>query len=217
MCVFIVDSRRVSACAAVAQATLSGMSGVYLEWQLKRGDLAFSLWDRNVQLAMFSLPGAIIALCSDAVERAAVQKEGMLHDFSAWTVLVILLTALGGLLVAAAVQYTDNVLKNFAVSVSILITALASGLLFQDLVVDVTFACGTVIVVLAIFIYNGDASSHPQLTGDDKKISSGQMHQCIEAGTVTRPVNLDRPSEHIITNDFSSQPLLEQDMENLPP
>ena len=49
------------------------------------------------------------------------------YDFAAW--MSVALNSLGGLVVAMVVKYADNVVKGFATSLSILLTALVSDLL----------------------------------------------------------------------------------------
>lgn len=46
------------------------------------------------------------------------------YDFSAW--MAVALNSLGGLVVAMVVKYADNVIKGFATSVSIVLTAIVS-------------------------------------------------------------------------------------------
>ena len=60
-----------------------------------------SIWMRNVQLGLFSLPQAASLMIADA---AIIADQGAFVGFSvlAWT--VVLLKALGGLLVAAVVK-----------------------------------------------------------------------------------------------------------------
>ena len=107
--------------AVLGVATLSGLAGVYFEFVLK-GSTAFSMWDRNVQLSMWG-----IAVRSWSASPCRLSELRLLRlatpssaGYSAWTVLVVLLASLGGLLVSSAVAYTDNIMKNFAASAAIL-------------------------------------------------------------------------------------------------
>ena len=51
------------------------------------------------------------------------------------------------------VKYADNVLKGFATSLSILISALASWYMFHDLDVNTGFFFGALVVLVAVYVY----------------------------------------------------------------
>lgn len=82
-----------------------------------------SIWVRNVQLSMFSIPQAALLLLGD---RVAVATRGLLSGFDAAVWCVVALKALGGLIVAAVVKYADNVMKTYATAIAIVLTLLAS-------------------------------------------------------------------------------------------
>jgi solute carrier family 35 (UDP-sugar transporter), member A1/2/3 len=54
---------------------------------------------------------------------------------------------------AMVIKYSDNILKGFATSLSIVISFLASVALF-DFQMSITFALGSVIVLIATWLYN---------------------------------------------------------------
>ncbi len=56
-------------------------------------------------------------------DRTAMQQRGMMAGFD-WVIwLVIILYAVGGLTVAVVMKFADNILKGFATSVSIIVSA----------------------------------------------------------------------------------------------
>lgn len=57
------------------------------------------------------------------------------------------------------VKYADNVLKGFATSVSILLSALVSALYFHDLLINYPFLVGSVIVLFSVYLYGYTPSS----------------------------------------------------------
>ena len=71
--------------------------------------------------------------------------------FSAW--LVVALNAAGGLLVAAAMRYADNVLKTLAASLSIVVSTVAATIFLSAPAPSARFACGGSVVVGAIYAY----------------------------------------------------------------
>jgi UDP-sugar transporter A1/2/3 len=66
---------------------------------------------------------------------------------------VISLQALGGLIVALVVKRTDNLIKGFATSISIVLSCLLSVLLFRDVKLTPTFIAGALTVIGATVWY----------------------------------------------------------------
>ena len=61
--------------------------------------------------------------------------------------------AFGGLVVALTVKYADSILKGFATSISIILSSALSYLLLNDLQPGGLFILGTILVILATFMY----------------------------------------------------------------
>ena len=119
--------------AVLAACLLSGLAGVYFEKILKdpKGDgHSVSVWVRNVQLSFYSLWPALFlgVFFKDGPE---VAKNGFFagYNYVVWT--AICFQATGGVIVALVVKYSDNIAKNFATSISIVVSLLASVLLFD--------------------------------------------------------------------------------------
>ncbi|KAI9352714.1 nucleotide-sugar transporter-domain-containing protein [Obelidium mucronatum] len=108
-----------------------------------------SVWHRNIQLSTFSLLPALLG------------ARGFFHGYNAWTWSAIGNQAFGGLLVAVVVKYADNILKGFATSISIILSAIASIFLF-DFYITYFFVIGAGVVLCATQLYGlPDAPSHP--------------------------------------------------------
>ena len=120
----------VGATAAFASALLSSCAGVYFEAVVKKQEAnAPSLWVRNVQLCVFSVPLSAVAV---AYQWRRIQNAGgPLSGFDGYTNALVLLNAAGGLVVAVVVKYGDNVLKNFTTSCSVILGTLISVFLFD--------------------------------------------------------------------------------------
>ena len=90
----------IGVAAVLASSLLSGFANVYFEKVVKTRP-SVSIWMRNVQLGLFSLPQAWALMAADAT---IIADQGALVGFNllAWSVVV--LKALGGLLVAAVVK-----------------------------------------------------------------------------------------------------------------
>ncbi|XP_026747075.1 UDP-N-acetylglucosamine transporter isoform X1 [Trichoplusia ni] len=131
--------------AALAACFISGFAGIYFEKVLKESDI--SVWMRNVQLSLLSLPfGTITYLINEGT------KNNLLKGFDGFVWYLVILQAAGGLIVAVVVKYADNILKGFATSVAIIISCIASIYLF-DFNLTVQFALGTMFVIFSIFLY----------------------------------------------------------------
>ncbi|VDL60640.1 unnamed protein product [Hymenolepis diminuta] len=128
---------------------LSGFSGVFFELMLKSTQKTIVL--RNIQLSIYGIVASIAQAFIQ--ENKVIVEHGFFfgYDMSVW--FVILLQSLGGLLVAAAVRYADNVLKTFATSVAIVLTLVASVLIFNT-PLTIHLVLGNILVIGATAMYS---------------------------------------------------------------
>ena len=115
--------------AVFTASVMSGFAGAYIEKLYKEvpdDGAQRSIWFRNVQLACFSVPISVVAVQSEAV------SHNLFVGYNHVVVVIILLQATGGLVVAAVMRYASNVLKCFAVSLSICNCALAATFMHGD-------------------------------------------------------------------------------------
>ena len=147
--------------AVLGMVCLSGIAGIWLEKFLKNRDTATlpspihsappaaTLWERNLQLSLY---GILFGLSSVLInDMQAVRSLGFFHSYSAWTLLVILIAAVGGLIVAVVVKYTNTIVKGFAASCSIILTSMCSLALFPSDALGWLFWLGASCVLLSIF------------------------------------------------------------------
>lgn len=115
--------------AALAVASLSGLTGVFFEKVLKNPHTTASVWIRNIQLSFYSIiPAFLVGIVYKDGEEIA--KHGFFDGYS-WVVwALIILQAFGGVLASLCIHYADNIAKNFATSISIIISFLFTVLLF---------------------------------------------------------------------------------------
>jgi len=136
-------------------ACTSGFAGAYLERMYKEsGSKKLSVWLRNAQLACFSLPVATIGSMWRDGERLRA-NEGIFQGYDGFVLLVIALQAMGGLVVAVVLRYAGNVLKCFAVSISICNCAVATTLFSNDdHNLSASAILGIALVIWSTFLYS---------------------------------------------------------------
>lgn len=141
---------------AMTACSVSGLSsafaGVYFEKYVK-GKLAAGLIKRNTQLGIFGVPFSLsYAYFKD---RKVLYANGWLSGFSpaAWG--VVWLQVFGGFIIAVVVKYCDNILKNFALAGSVILTVLISIPLFDQWPSSL-FLFGVASVLLSVFMYSGN-------------------------------------------------------------
>jgi solute carrier family 35 (UDP-sugar transporter), member A1/2/3 len=138
--------------AVTAACFTSGLAGVYFEMVLKNSQA--DLWVRNVQLSLFSL---LPALLPALLETQSSFPSGLFRNFGLWAWATVLTQVLGGLITAIVIKYADNILKGFATSLSIIISFIASVMLF-DFKVSLAFVIGSCVVLGSTWLYNQPAA-----------------------------------------------------------
>ncbi|KAF8496388.1 nucleotide-sugar transporter-domain-containing protein [Russula emetica] len=76
--------------------------------------------------------------------------------------LASVLIVFGGLVTAVVIKYLDNILKGFAMSLSIILSFLASVILF-NFSITLLFIIGSSTVLIATWLYNQPAGKEPTL------------------------------------------------------
>ena len=117
--------------AVLVACALSGLAGVSFEKVLKESTTpTASLWVRNCQLSFWSLfPALFLGVIFKDGEKIA--KTGFFAGYNYIVWLAIFFQAAGGVIVALVINYADNIAKNFATSISIIISCLASVFFFD--------------------------------------------------------------------------------------
>ncbi|XP_078068601.1 CMP-sialic acid transporter [Mustelus asterias] len=134
---------------AIAIAVLcSGFAGVYFEKVLKSSDT--SLWVRNIQMYISGI--VVTAIGVYVSDGAHVMEKGFFYGYTHWVWFVVLLASLGGLYTSVVVKYTDNIMKGFSAAAAIVISTVASVLLF-GLQITLSFIAGSILVCISIYYY----------------------------------------------------------------
>lgn len=148
--------------AAILICILSGYAVTYFEQILKSSGEKLTIWERNFQLAFYSIGLMIIYVTFSNMQDVTRANQPMFAGWSMVTVLLSFIAAAGGLLVAACLKYADAILKTLATSMSILISTFLGHLLL-DGPLDGVIILGAICTILAIFNYAFDTSPPPSL------------------------------------------------------
>ncbi|XP_076062688.1 UDP-galactose transporter [Oratosquilla oratoria] len=135
--------------AVLVSCISSGFSGVYFERLVKQGHQT-SLIIRNIQLGIFSMVFAVMAVCGDW---SVVREAGFFQGYTPTTWVVVFIQAFGGLMVSVTMKYADNILKGFATSLSIVMSSLVSWAVLGDAAPSLQFVLGAGIVIGATVLY----------------------------------------------------------------
>jgi len=119
------------------------------------------LWVRNVQLSLFSLiPAMVPILVTWSTDSNSGFFSSIFSNFGLWASATVSVQVFGGLVTAVVIKYSDNILKSFATSLSIVLSFLASVALFH-LNITPSFVLGSSTVLAATWLYN-----KPEVTKD---------------------------------------------------
>lgn len=148
--------------AVLAMVTLSGYAACYFEGVLKEQKTKMTVWERNFQLALYSIVILIgvllwerqytIYLNRNSGDNSDIESYVPFKGWTINTVIIVILQSGGGLLVAATLKYADAILKTLATCGAIVISALL-GYFFLGGSLDVIIVMGCLCTILAIFNY----------------------------------------------------------------
>ncbi|KAF7440268.1 hypothetical protein PC9H_000612 [Pleurotus ostreatus] len=166
--------------AVTAACFTSGLAGVYFEMVLK-GSKA-DLWVRNVQLSLFSLIPALLPIFYSNYSHSHVPGspheiptsflQELFKHFGPWAWATVSVQVFGGLVTAIVIKYSDNILKGFATSLSIVLSFLASVALF-DFSISPGFVIGSSTVLIATWMYNQPGDDSKSITVSASSITKG--------------------------------------------
>jgi solute carrier family 35 (UDP-sugar transporter), member A1/2/3 len=142
--------------AAVAiEVTLSGFASIYFEKVIKVDSQHHSIWERNFQLALGSVPVYLAFITYDGGGTV-----GLGGGWSPLAFLVSFLGAAGGLLVALSIKYGDAILKTLATTGAILLSSVLDHFVLGGPLTSV-MCIAAVQVVISICDYTFDATPSP--------------------------------------------------------
>ncbi|XP_034383528.1 CMP-sialic acid transporter [Cyclopterus lumpus] len=148
---------------AIAIAVIcSGFAGVYFEKVLKSSDT--SLWVRNIQMYLSGIVVTLIGVFITDGEK--VLEKGFFFGYTPWVCFVVFLASVGGLYTSVVVKYTDNIMKGFSAAAAIILSTVASVVMF-GLQITVSFASGALLVCVSIYLYGLPKQDTSKLSRED--------------------------------------------------
>nr|XP_033793918.1 CMP-sialic acid transporter isoform X3 [Geotrypetes seraphini] len=109
-------------------------------------------------ISIFMLCGGVTLVQWNPTETTKVKMEQKpMIGFVALTIAVLcsgfaVLASMGGLYTSIVVKYTDNIMKGFSAAAAIILSTIASVVLF-GLQITLTFTLGTLLVCISIYLY----------------------------------------------------------------
>lgn len=139
--------------ALILAAWTSGTAGVVLERIFKAqtisdDNIAHTIWTRNVQLSLISLPFAFIGVILQ--NHKQVLMGNFFLGYDAVVLLIVLLQTAGGIIIAFVMKFASNILKCLAIGLSICCCAAYSVFVGElELTANVAFGvllvCGSIV------------------------------------------------------------------------
>ncbi|KAF7657378.1 hypothetical protein LDENG_00028230 [Lucifuga dentata] len=157
-------------CAIAVAVLCSGFAGVYFEKVLKSSDT--SLWVRNIQMYLSGIAVTLIGVYMTDGEK--VLEKGFFFGYTPWVCFVVFLASVGGLYTSVVVKYTDNIMKGFSAAAAIILSTVASVILF-GLQITATFASGAILVCVSIYLYGLPKQDTSKLRQDTDKESKQKL------------------------------------------
>ena len=136
----------------LVMTTISGFSAAYFEGMLKtETEGKVTIWERNFQLALYSSLLLTWVVVYD-LQNAPGNETVFFRGWTLNTIIIAVIQALGGMLVAATLKYADAILKVLATAGSIVISSLLGWLLLGGSM-DMFVVLGGISTILAIANY----------------------------------------------------------------
>ncbi|KAI9916658.1 hypothetical protein PsorP6_017904 [Peronosclerospora sorghi] len=134
---------------ALVGVTLSSCASVCAEWTLKRQAECPFLW-QSVQ--MFGFGALFNALGMLLLNGKMLMSNGFFYGYSGWTVTVVVVNSMGGILMVCILKYLDNIACVFSNSIAMMFTALFS-MVFLAFSPSLEFGCGLGVLIISMYLY----------------------------------------------------------------
>ncbi|CAF3751212.1 unnamed protein product [Adineta steineri] len=132
--------------------TISGFSGVYNEWILKKY-YTESIHIQNIFLYTYGVIFNLIPAITVATYLPGSSNSfNLLHGFTIYTWIIILTQALSGIFMSIVIKHSSNIIRLFVISFSLIVTAVLSVFIF-NIHLNIYFFITFVTMMCALSIY----------------------------------------------------------------
>mmetsp|Transcript_21405 Transcript_21405/g.44524 ORF Transcript_21405/g.44524 Transcript_21405/m.44524 type:complete len:392 (-) Transcript_21405:236-1411(-) len=160
--------------AVLIEVTLSGFASIYFEKVIKTDPEQLGIWERNYQLSLGSIPIYVGFMVWDEGGPA-----GYGGGWSMNAVMLAVLGAVGGMLVALSIKHGDSILKTLATTGAIIFSATLDHFLLGGPLTPIMMIAG-VQVIISICNYTFDASPpEPPLQPEKSKQDNTQESEML--------------------------------------
>lgn len=129
---------------------LSAGAGIYNEFLLKGS--TDSTHFQNMQLYFFGVIFCFMQHIRTGMQSLETDQTGFFHGFDGSTWCVITISALMGQAVSFVLKYTDTITNRFATAASLIVTSIASSVLFST-TISLPFSIGVLVIGTAFALY----------------------------------------------------------------
>merc|ERR1712066_1080099 len=150
--------------AVMVACTISGLAGCYTELMLKTEKLP--MWFQSAQVANASSAILAFAVIYQRTSQQSQKDVELFDGFIPLTWVLIATISLGGLVVVAVLRLADNVLKGISMVFSLLLSGVASTLMFGTGMGSV-FCIASIVICCSVFLYQ----FAPAAPGAGKQVS----------------------------------------------
>jgi solute carrier family 35 (UDP-sugar transporter), member A1/2/3 len=139
-----------AATGMMVAAVSSGFAGIWTERCLKGRNFLVT----NIQM---SISSGILAtfqfVMSEVVLSRRAMHKGLFFGFNQFTVVVVVLQIVAGLLIGLLLKHADSIVKNFAASVSLILTCVVD-VCWKENSITPAFICALGLVIFALLMYS---------------------------------------------------------------
>ncbi|KAI9908982.1 hypothetical protein PsorP6_014726 [Peronosclerospora sorghi] len=177
----ISSKKFIGICIMIGLAINSGLAATYFERVMKSHKALTTqqtldpLWVRNIQLSAISVGVAAVDVVRNLNE---VWTQGFFYGFHPSVFAVIFLQAVGGLTIAAVVRYSDNIVKNFGTSFSLILSCIVSNYMF-DQTPPFSFYVGVLLVVGSVFVYGDSRFAFKPVAKEHRSTNEDRTHKIV--------------------------------------
>eukprot|EP00667_Euglena_gracilis_P006481 EG_transcript_6539 len=158
----------------ICMASASSFANIWAEYVYKKDDDE-EFYLKNIQLYFYGfILNAFALIVRGCILTRSIRDLGLFTGFTSLTVVVILLQAGYGFMIAHVLKILDNIANVFAHAAALLLTVVLSSVLFS-FHPSLLFFCGCITIFISMFLYHNTKEATPYAEvsrkNDDEELS----------------------------------------------